>query len=190
MLKRLVTAVLILSACALRAAEPIRDFRLKDAAGKEHTIADWKGRKAVVLFFLATECPVSNFYAPEYVDLAKMYGKRGVAFYGIHCDPDVTAEQASKHAKDYKLTFPILLDPKQVLAAATGVQVTPEAVVLLPDGNVQYRGRIDDRYAENGRRRDDAQKHDLRNALDAVLKGEVPRVRKTKAFGCPLPKLK
>ena len=63
------TSFLVL-ACLLAAAGPheppvIKDFVLADAKGKKHTSVDWKGKKAVVLFFLGTDCPVSNFYCPE-----------------------------------------------------------------------------------------------------------------------------
>jgi peroxiredoxin len=178
----------MLMATSVIAAEPALVFDLVGADGRPHTQAEWRGKKAVVLLFLATECPVSNFYAPEYVALAQRFAKENVAVYGVHCDRDLTAVQAKKHADEYKLVFPILLDPKQVLASATKVRVTPEAVVLSADGVVQYRGRIDDRYAENGRRRDEAQTYDLREAIEAVVAGKSPKVRETKAFGCLLPK--
>jgi hypothetical protein len=53
-----------------------------------------------------------------------------------------------------------------------------------------YRGRIDDRYSIQGKRRDNPTTHELIDALEAVLAGKVPAVRESKAFGCPLPKLR
>jgi peroxiredoxin len=129
------------------AAVLVKAFSLADVKKQTHTAAEWKGKKAVVLIFLGTECPVSNGYAPEYALLAKAFGKRGVAFYGLHPAPDVTEEAAIKHAKEYKLTFPILLGPMQKVTKRAGVTVTPEVVVLTPAGRVLYRGRVDDRYS-------------------------------------------
>jgi peroxiredoxin len=173
------------------AAEPtapsIKRCDLLDAAGKRHTEAEWRDRKAVVLFFLATECPVSNGYAPEMTRIAKTYGPKGVAVFGVHPDPDVTADAATAHAGSYKLSFPVLLDPTQTLSTAAGVKRTPEVVVLSNRGDVLYRGRIDDRYDLEGRRREEPTTYDLRTALDAVLAGGKPAVATTKAFGCPLP---
>jgi peroxiredoxin len=170
------------------ATRTIPDFSLADAGGGQHSRAEWKDRKAVVLFFLATECPISNGYAPEYVRLAKAFGERGVAFLGVQSDPDVTAADQVKHAQEYGLTFSILMDSRQVLAKATGARVTPEAVLLAPDGKVLYRGRIDDRITEDGKRRDEPRVRDLQNALEAVLAGKTPPAAETKAFGCPLPR--
>jgi peroxiredoxin len=165
---------------------PIRDFSLGDTAGARHAISDWAGRPAIVLFFIATECPASNGYAPEMARLARRFGSRGVLFWGIHSDPAITPEEAASHAAQYGLDFPILLDPDATVARQTGVRVTPEATVVAPDGQVFYRGRIDDRCTPDGHRRPGAITHDLESALSAVLAGEAPVVTQTKAFGRPL----
>lgn len=167
----------------------ITKFALPDAQGTGHTERDWLGAKAVVILFLATDCPISNAYAPAMTRLENEFGPQGVRFFGVHCDTDVTAAIAARHAADYRLAFPILLDPEQLLARPAGVAVTPEAVVLLPDGEIVYRGRIDDRYATPGKRREQPSTHDLASAIAAVLAGERPSPAQTKATGCPLPPL-
>jgi thiol-disulfide isomerase/thioredoxin len=164
------------------------DLTLVDAAGRKHTPADWASAKAVVLFILNTECPVSNGYAPEMARLAREYDSHGVLFLGVHPDPDVSAEAAAAHARQYGLRFPTLLDPKQKLVRAVGARVTPEAVVLSPRGEVLYRGRIDDKYALDGKRRDEASVHDLDLALRAVLAGKPVAKAETPGYGCPLPR--
>ena len=65
--------------------------------------------------------------------------------------------------------------------------MTPEAVVVLPDGQVIYRGRIDDRYTSNGRRRAEPHVGELRSALEAIVADESPAVALTEPFGCPIP---
>jgi hypothetical protein len=143
-----------------------------------------------VLFFLGTECPVSNGYSPDMQAIVTKYATAGVACYGVHCDPTITAAEVASHAKEYGLAFPMLLDPEQVLAQGSGVRVTPEAVVVSPTGKVLYRGRLDDRYSTEGKRRDEPTVRDLENALTSILAGTAPTVSETKAFGCPLPKRK
>jgi peroxiredoxin len=166
---------------------PVTEFALRDVRGTVHTTAEWHGRPAIVLFFLATECPVANSYASEMERLYRDFGAGGVLFLGIHTDPNVMAETAAGHAIEYGLKFPILLDPEERVARQAGVRVTPEAVVLLPDGQVIYRGRIDDRYTPDGKRRPVAQVHDLADALQAILSEQMPVVTQTRAFGCPIP---
>jgi peroxiredoxin len=168
---------------AVRAA-----FELPDAAGSKHSSAEWRGEKAVLIFFVAAECPVSNFYSPDFARIAHDYAKRGVVTYGVHCDEDLTAANAAAHAKEYGLKFPMLMDPKQKLAAAVGARTTPEAFVLSPAGAVLYHGRIDDRFATNGKRRDEPTTHELEDALRAVIAGKKVELTETKPYGCPLPK--
>jgi peroxiredoxin len=184
-----------LAALYLRKAEPLEpgaislvdDFDLLDTRGLSHTRAEWRASKAVVLCFLATECPVSNAYAPELRRLADVYRPRGVAFFGVHSDPDVTADQAARHAKEYGLSFPVLLDPAQELAGSVGVKVTPEVALVGGDGRVFYHGRVDDTYLRDGKHRTVRRTHDLQNALEAVLADRVPADATGPAFGCPLP---
>jgi peroxiredoxin len=165
----------------------VKEFTLNDPKGVGHTKKEWEGKRAIVLFFLGTECPVSNGYSPEYRRLVNTYASRGVLFIGVHPDPEVKAEDVVKHATEYALTFPLLLDPTHLLTSQTGIRVTPECVVLIPDGTILYRGRIDDKYSADGRRRDEAKTKDLEEALKSVLEAKIPAVRETKAFGCPLP---
>lgn len=165
----------------------VAELALADADGRVHSPADWRDDPAVVLVFLGVECPVSNGYAPEMRRLAEHCAARGVPFHGVHPDPGVTPEEARRHADEFGLDFTLLLDPHQELAEQVGATVTPEAVVLDAQGIVRYRGRIDDRYGPERRRRPSARSHDLRAALDAVLAGREPDVAETEAFGCPMP---
>jgi len=187
-------ALVVLLASSLAAAEQdalpkVGEFALSDAQGAKHTAGQWHDAKAVVVFILGTECPVANGYAPLMQRLADAYGSRGIKFYGLHPDPDVTAKLAADHATDYALKFPVLLDGQQQLASQMGVKVLGEVVVLLPTGQVVYRGRIDDRFSTSGKRRDAATSNELESALQAILAGKQPAAAPP-AFGCPIPKLR
>jgi peroxiredoxin len=177
---------LAIMAASASDADRVKDFVLSDVHGRSHGRLEWKGKKALVVLFLGIECPVSNSYAPEMARLAKEYTPRGVLFWGLHPDPDVSAKMAADHAAEYGLLFLILLDPAQDFARQVGVRVVPEAVVLSPQGQVHYRGRIDDRYTSNGKRREEPTTHDLASALDAVLAGKPPPAAQVPGFGCPL----
>jgi peroxiredoxin len=165
----------------------VKEFALRDVRGQPHTSLEWRGRKGVVLFFLALDCPVANGYAPVMRRLAAQYDGRGIAFYGVHSRPGVTAEAAARHASGFALNFPILLDPAQVVAGVAGVRRTPEAVLLAPDGQVLYGGQIDARFDPGDPRRRAPRRGALEAALAAVAADEMPVVTETRAYGCPLP---
>ncbi len=169
---------LSLSACA---AEPLR---VTDINGAAYTPLESHEKKAAVLLFITNDCPISNAYAPEVKRLCADYGAKGIAFFLIHVDSALSAEQAKKHAADYALECPVILDPSHVLVKAVDAHTTPEAFVISPDGKTLYRGRIDDRYLDFGKSRAEATQKDLRRALDEVLDGKPVSVPVTKAIGC------
>jgi peroxiredoxin len=169
--------------------EPKKKLSMRDLDGKEQTPLEVDGAKAHVLFFVTTDCPIANSYAPEINALVKDFAQRPIRFYAVQVDPDLTADAARKHAKEYGLTLPILLDTQHQLVSVTGATRTPEVAVLLPDGTLAYRGRIDDRYPGLGKKRQAPSQRDLRDALSAILAGESVQVSRTEAVGCSIPDL-
>jgi peroxiredoxin len=173
-------------ALALGAASRLPRFSLPDTAGATHSPAEWSGKRAVVLFFLTTDCPLCNNYVPELNRIAQAFSPRGVAFYGVQGDATVPEADVRRHVKDYAYTFPYLFDPRESLATYTGATSTPEAAVLSPDGQLLYLGRIDNRLEDFGKQRVQVTEFDLRDTLEAILDGKpVPRAR-TRALGCAI----
>ena len=142
------------------------------------------GKRATVLLFVGQDCPISNQYAPELGRIIRDYTERGVRFYAVYTDADLSLADARKHARAFGLTCPIIVDARHQLARQTGVTVTPEVAVFTPNGARRYRGRIDDRYLSLGRRREQVTRRDLRLALDAILSGKPVAQPTTRAVGC------
>jgi hypothetical protein len=160
---------------------------VKDVAGTTvQPLAD-TGQKATLFFFVMHECPVANGYAPEILRITSEYAAKGVRCFVVYVESDLTPEQARQHARDYGYKSGALLDPQHLLVKAAGATVSPEAAVLSPSGEVLYRGRIDDRVADFGKRRVEPTRRDLRLALDAILAGKPAPARLTKAVGCYIP---
>ena len=72
----------LLFATVVVGTEPVQ-FRLQDHRGAWHTLDEVAERKLVVLAFLGVECPLADRYAPQLGELARTYGTRGVACFGI-----------------------------------------------------------------------------------------------------------
>jgi peroxiredoxin len=175
---------LIFAAATAFAAGPA--FDLRDTAGARHTAQEWRDRKAVVVFFTMTDCPLSNGYVPEMNRIAAEYQKQGVAVFAAHSDATVSDAVVKTHAAEFGFTFPVLLDHKLALAKAAGADTVPEVAVFSSDGALQYLGRIDNRMEDITRRRTQATAFELRDALDAIVRGQVPKVQRTRAIGCSI----
>lgn len=187
MTKALLLGMLVLAGGAF-AAMP--HFQLRDAQGGTHTSAEWAGQKAILLFFVTTDCPVANSYVPEMNRIHDAYASRGVEVYAVQAETTVPDADVARYARDYRYGFPLLLDPRQVLVQLSGATVTPQAAVLSPDGTVLYLGRIDNRVEDFGKQRPQATVPDLRNALDAVLAGKPVALPRTKSIGCAINRVK
>jgi peroxiredoxin len=166
---------------AVAIGDKLEAFTLKDQSGKDVNLASYKDKKALVLIFVATRCPVSNAYNTRMATLAQAYAPKGVAIVGINANSQEPPAEIAEHAQKHGLTFPILKDQGNVYADRFGAQVTPEAYVYDPSWTLRYHGRIDDdRSGQN------IQSRDLEVALDSVLAGKVVPIPETKAFGCSI----
>lgn len=183
---RRLLAVTFLVCLALGVAAPNAAERpeLADVHGQKHQPLANKGQKATVLFFIGHDCPISNSYAPEINRICAEYEVKKFSCYLIYPDPDLSAADAKKHSQEFSYHSPALLDPSHKLVKKTGVTVTPEVAVLAPDGKLLYRGRIDNTFADFGKKRAEPTQRDLRAALEAILNNKPAPNRTTKAIGC------
>jgi hypothetical protein len=144
---------------------------------------------ASVIFFVATDCPISNTYAPEIQRVCRDYAPRGVSCSLIYEDVETSStrldDDVRKHLKEYRYSaVPAAVDRSRAIAKQAKATVTPQAVVIDRTGEIRYRGRIDNFYAAFGKTRQQVTEHDLRNALDAVLAGKPVAKPETEALGC------
>jgi hypothetical protein len=140
---------------------------------------------AHVLFFVASDCPVSNSYAPEIQRICKVYESKGVACSLAYEDVTIDGAAVRTHLDAFAYRgLPASIDATRALATRAKVSVTPSAVVIDSRGQVRYRGRINNRYASLGKPRQHVTMHDLTDALDAVVAGKSVARAETEAIGC------
>jgi len=108
------------------------EFTLNDQDGKSVSLADFRGKQAVVVFFYPKdESPVCTIEACGFRDLTPSFAEAGAAVLGVSSD------DSSRHrafADQYRLSFPLLADTDGTVRRAFGV---PSTLWLLP-GRVTY----------------------------------------------------
>ena len=163
----------------------ISEFTLSDIYKKEHSLSDYRDSKAILILFIATQCPVSNAYNTRMVELYNQYHDKNIAILGINSNKQESLDECREHAEKHGFKFPVLKDEKNVIADMFEASVTPEAYVLNPESyEILYHGRIDD-----SRNEDNVESKDLAKALDEILAGKNVTVTKTKAFGCTIKRI-
>ncbi|HYM23302.1 MAG TPA: redoxin domain-containing protein [Vicinamibacterales bacterium] len=174
---KLVAAALLLVGAATSAQVLDLDGRTVDPF---HMAA---GAKAIVFLFTASDCPISNRYAPEVQRLYREFAPKGVRFWLVYPNPAETAHSIRDHEKSFGYPAEALRDPKQQLVKAARATVTPEAAIFV-GGRLVYHGRIDDRIVDLGFERPAPTVHDLDDALTAILAGKPVAHPATQAVGC------
>jgi len=162
------------------------DFRLPDAQGRRVSLSDFHDAEALVVVFMCNHCPYVKHVIDDFVDLAKDYQDRGVAFVGINSNdvatyPDDRPQMMAEFAEQKGFTFPYLYDATQEVAKAYRAACTPDFFVFDEKRELLYRGQMDDSRPGNGVPTTGS---DLCAALDAILEGAPVPEKQKPSMGC------
>ena len=140
--------------------------------------------RAVVFVFMGVDCPIANRYAPELRRLHGKFTRQNVDWWLVYPGADHSGETIRRRVHEFDHPGKVLRDPQLALVRKAQARVTPEAAVFLPDGQLVYHGRIDDRHPELGTTRPTPTRRDLELALGEVLAKKPVSQPSTKAVGC------
>jgi peroxiredoxin len=179
------SAALAGGALPIGASMPMADVKMKGVDGNERTLADVRKPAGTLVVFTCNHCPFAKMWETRIVELGNTYAAKGVGVVAVNAnDPKVAAEDAfdvmQQRAKERGMQFPYVVDATSNLARAFGATRTPEAFLFDKDGKLVYHGTIDD----NGEDATKVEKSYLKDALEAVVKGQDVAVKETKSIGC------
>lgn len=121
------------------------DFKLPDASGKLHRLADYAGKTVVVYFYPKDDTPGCTKEACGFRDLSADFAAQDVAVLGISPDG---GDDHKAFAEKFDLPFPLLSDEDKSVMNTYGaygekmmygkktVGVIRSTVVIGPDGTV------------------------------------------------------
>ena len=125
----------------LKVGDQAPDFSLQAGDGKTYKLADYKGKKAVVLAWFpkayTSGCTIECKSLAEHGDLIKKFN---VAYFMASVDP---VADNKGFGELHKADFPLLSDPTRETAAAYGVLTNPTGVArrwtfyIGKDGKIQ-----------------------------------------------------
>ena len=140
-----------------------------------------------VVVFLAPLCPICQDYTYFLNALHDQWLATDVPveMVGVFPEGSASLEDIEDFADTYRVAWPLQLD-KEGFVDSLDARWTPEVFVLDSLGKVHYRGRINDLYVSLGKHRPKPKRHDLRDAMAALLSGQAPRDSVTQAIGCPI----
>lgn len=184
----LVTATSVFAQPKIGEAAPA--FTLKDTAGKDVSLTDYKG-KYVMLEWVNFECPfVKKHYGSQNMQkLQKEAADKGVVWLSICSSgkgkqgylPSAEAEAQVKKVGSNAAAY--LIDEDGTVGKAYQAQTTPEMYLIDPEGKLVYMGAIDDQPSDDLASLQGAKNY-AREAIDAALAKKPVEPSVTKSYGC------
>lgn len=163
------------------------DFTLKDPNGQAFTLKKQLGDKGLLIAFICNHCPYVKAIGERLAEDTKRLMSEGVNVLAIMSNdyrsvPADSPENMAKFAAHYDFPFPYLIDEDQSVGKAYGAVCTPDFFGFNKNGELQYRGRLDDARMGNpeGRTRE------LVNAMRQIAEtGQGPRTQ-ISSMGCSI----
>src|SRR6267154_282044 len=105
-------------------------FSLKGLDGKDYSLPALLQKGSVIAAFFKISCPVCQFTFPFLERLYTRYGSDSVTFLGISQDD---ARSTTRFAKEYGITFPIVIDDENGYVASNAYGLTNVPTIFLID---------------------------------------------------------
>jgi peroxiredoxin len=165
-------------------------FTLTDTHGKQHKLADYKG-KYVVLEWVNLGCPyVKEQYGSGNMQATqKKAVEKGVVWLSI-CSSGkwkqghLSAAGWNEEIAERKIaSAAVLIDENGEAGRAYGAKTTPHMYIIDPDGYLIYQGAIDDHPTARKKSVTGARNHVLA-ALDEALNGKPVTIARSQPYGC------
>ncbi len=166
---------------------PAPDFNLPGTDNKVYSLESFKDKKVLVVIFMCNHCPYVKAVLRRLINLQNDYAERSVQLVGINVNdidkyPDDSPENMKILAEKKNLPFPYLFDATQDIARAYDAVCTPDIYVYGEERKLLYRGRVDD----NWQHPDEITRHDLRDAIEAILTGQPVSDDQVSSMGCTI----
>ena len=124
-------------------------FNLADSDGKAYALDDVIGEKGLLVAFICNHCPYVQAIIDRLVEDVKVLQVDGIGVVAIMSNdynqyPDDSPPNMKQFAAQHSMTFPYLVDETQEVGKAYGAVCTPDFFGFNAEGELQYRGRLDD----------------------------------------------
>lgn len=177
----------LLESLKLPLGTPASDFNLQGIDDQNHHLHQYKNAKVLVIVFTCNHCPYAQAVWPRLIALQQKYGQQQVQFIAINANenpdyPDDSFEKMKEFAPKWGVNFPYLHDASQQVARAYQAQCTPDIYVFDAERKLAYHGRVDDNWQEPAK----VTKHELDDAISALLQGQKPSDVQHHAMGCSI----
>ena len=163
------------------------DVEMKDVSGEMVSIDDVKKDNGVLVLFSCNTCPFVMRWEDRYSEIKKWADKNEIGMIVLNSNyqnrDGVDSFEAMKEKADEKnYNFYYVVDKDSRIANAYGGQTTPHAFLFNSNGELVYKGAVDDNYKSA----DKVSQAYLKDAIKSLGSGEEVAVTETTPVGCSI----
>ena len=163
---------------------PGSDYILKNINGNESELSTFKKENGLLVVFSCNTCRYVIRWQDRYNPISELCSKNDIGFVAVNSNASQhdgvdSFDSMKEHSDKYEYMFPYVLDSGSALAKAFGAQVTPHVYLFDKNGDLRYRGAIDD-----GPRK--VKRNYLVDAINSISKGKSVKIQTTKTLGCSI----
>jgi len=163
------------------------DFTLKDPDGKAFNMKDHLGDKGLLIAFICNHCPYVKAIGTRFAEDTKLLMAEGINVLAVMSNdykyvPADSPANMKKFAAHYGFPFPYLVDEDQSVGKAYSAVCTPDFFGINKDGELQYRGRLDDARMDNPVHRN----KELVKAMRLIAETGKGPIEQTPSMGCSI----
>lgn len=162
-------------------------FSLPDPDGNVHSISNLQGENGMLVAFICNHCPYVKAIGHRLAEDARQLQSEGISVVAINSNDfkNYTADSPPKmkaFAAEYGFSFPYLVDEDQSVARSYDAVCTPDFFGFNKNGELQYRGRLDDARMGD----DNGRTPELLNAMRQIAQSGTGPEDQQPSMGCSI----
>ena len=166
---------------------PATEIKMQDVSGKQTTIKDAVKKNGVLVMFSCNTCPYVIKNEARTKEIAAFATQNNYGVIIINSNEAQRGEEDSfeamkAYAKKLGYTWNYVLDSKSEVANAFGATRTPEVFLIDANGNIIYKGAIDDSPGDATK----VTRNHLKEAITESAAGKEITVKESRSIGCTI----
>lgn len=163
------------------------EFTLKDPDGQAFTMSEHLGAHGLLIAFICNHCPYVQAIAQRFAEDTRFLKSKGIPTLAVmsnnyHAVRSDSPPNMKRFAEQYGFGFPYLVDEDQSVGRSYGAVCTPDFFGLNKEGELQYRGRLDDARMANA----DNRNKELVNAMLQIADSGQGPSEQFPSMGCSI----